>query len=131
MLRRHNRLLIALHVISDAFLGILAFLAAYQLRFSTGLIPITKGTPPLENYLYVLPFVAGLVPLAFQLQGLYRLRRGRPGSMTSSRFSSAPSSRSSSASSPRRTSRSISRPVPRGKAAPSRCRRRRGPFSSC
>jgi Undecaprenyl-phosphate glucose phosphotransferase len=77
MLRRHNRLLIALHVVSDALLGMLAFLTAYQLRFSTGLIPITKGTPPLENYLYVLPFVAGLVPLAFQLQGLYRLRRGR------------------------------------------------------
>ena len=66
-----------LHVVSDAVLGILSFLTAYQLRFSTGLIPVTKGTPPLENYLYVLPFVAGLVPLAFQLQGLYRLRRGR------------------------------------------------------
>ena len=77
MLRRHNRLLIALHVVSDALLGMLAFLTAYQLRFYTGLIPITKGTPPLENYLYVLPFIAGLVPLAFQLQGLYRLRRGR------------------------------------------------------
>jgi len=77
VLRRHNRLLIVLHVVSDAVLGILSFLTAYQLRFSTGLIPVTKGTPPLENYLYVLPFVAGLVPLAFQLQGLYRLRRGR------------------------------------------------------
>ncbi|MEP7303899.1 MAG: undecaprenyl-phosphate glucose phosphotransferase [Acidobacteriota bacterium] len=77
MLRRHNRLLIALHVVSDAVLGIVSFLTAYQLRFSTGLIPVTKGTPPIENYLYVLPFVAGLVPLAFQLQGLYRLRRGR------------------------------------------------------
>jgi Undecaprenyl-phosphate glucose phosphotransferase len=77
VLTRHNRLLIALHVVSDAALGILSFLTAYQLRFSTGLIPVTKGTPPLENYLYVLPFVAGLVPLAFQLQGLYRLRRGR------------------------------------------------------
>ena len=76
MLRRHNRLLIALHVVSDALLGILTFLAAYELRFS-GLLPVTKGTPPIENYLYVLPFVAGLVPLAFQLQGLYRLRRGR------------------------------------------------------
>jgi Undecaprenyl-phosphate glucose phosphotransferase len=76
MLKQHNRLLIALHVVSDAGLGILSFLVAYQLRFSSGLIPVTKGTPPLENYLYVLPFVAGLVPLAFQLQGLYRLRRG-------------------------------------------------------
>jgi exopolysaccharide biosynthesis polyprenyl glycosylphosphotransferase len=77
MLKQHNRLLIALHVVSDSLLGILSFLAAYQLRFFTGLIPVTKGTPPLANYLYVLPFIAGLVPLAFQLQGLYRLRRGR------------------------------------------------------
>jgi Undecaprenyl-phosphate glucose phosphotransferase len=80
MLRRHNRLLIAFHVVSDALLGMLAFLAAYGLRFYTAftwVLPITKGTPPLQNYLYVLPFIAGLVPLAFQLQGLYRLRRGR------------------------------------------------------
>jgi len=80
MLRRHNRLLIAFHVISDALLGMMAFLVAYGLRFYTAftwVIPVTKGTPPLQNYLYVLPFIAGLVPLAFQLQGLYRLRRGR------------------------------------------------------
>ena len=30
----------------------------------------------IPDYLYVMPFVAVLVPLAFQLQGLYRLRRG-------------------------------------------------------
>jgi Undecaprenyl-phosphate glucose phosphotransferase len=81
MLRRHNRLLILLHVLSDAILGILAFLAAYGVRFHTPLtilIPITKGTPPFRNYyLYLLPFVVALVPFAFQLQGLYRLRRGR------------------------------------------------------
>jgi Undecaprenyl-phosphate glucose phosphotransferase len=79
MLKRYNRLLIALYVASDAILGILAFLAAYGLRFHAldFLIPVTKGVPPFRNYFYVLPFVAGLVPLAFQLQGLYRLRRGR------------------------------------------------------
>jgi Undecaprenyl-phosphate glucose phosphotransferase len=77
MLRRHNRLLIALHVISDIGLGLVAFLLAYVLRFQTHLIPVTKGTPPLQNYLQVLPFIGLLVPLAFQLQGLYRLRRGR------------------------------------------------------
>ena len=42
-----------------------------------GLIPITKGIPPLRQYINVLPFIAVLVPLGFQLQGLYRLRRGR------------------------------------------------------
>src|SRR5438309_1526494 len=77
MLSRHNRLLVTFYVLSDSLLGVTAFIIAYVLRFHTGLIPITKGTPPLRNYINILPFVAILVPLAFQLQGLYRLRRGR------------------------------------------------------
>ncbi len=80
MVNRHNRLLVAFYVISDALLGVLAFVIAYGLRFHTGLvhlIPITKGLPPLRQYINILPFVALLVPLGFQLQGLYRLRRGR------------------------------------------------------
>ena len=77
MVTRHNRLLVTFHVLSDAALGVSAFILAYALRFHTGLIPITKGIPPLRQYLNVLPFVAILVPLGFHLQGLYRLRRGR------------------------------------------------------
>ena len=78
MVNRHNRLLVAFHVLSDALLGMAAFIAAYLLRFQTGLIPVPKGTPPLSQYVVnVLPFIAVLVPLGFQLQGLYRLRRGR------------------------------------------------------
>ena len=74
---RHNRLLVAFHVISDAVLGLAAFILAYALRFHTGLIPITRGLPPLRQYVNVLPFVGVVVPLGFFLQGLYRLRRGR------------------------------------------------------
>ena len=81
MVNRHNRLLVAFHVISDALLGVTAFIIAYALRFHTpivtALIPITRGVPPLQQYIQDLPFVATLVPLGFQLQGLYRLRRGR------------------------------------------------------
>jgi Undecaprenyl-phosphate glucose phosphotransferase len=77
MVRRYNRLLVVFHVLSDALLGISAFIVAYVLRFHTGLIPVTKGVPPLRQYVNVMPFVAVLVPLAFHLQGLYRLRRGR------------------------------------------------------
>ena len=58
-------------------LGCRAFVLAYVLRFETGLIPVTKGYPPFRQYVNVLPFIAVLVPLAFHLQGLYRLRRGR------------------------------------------------------
>jgi len=74
---RHNRLLVAFHVVSDALLGLSAFIVAYALRFQTGLIPVPKGVPPLRQYINVLPFIAVVVPLGFFLQGLYRLRRGR------------------------------------------------------
>jgi Undecaprenyl-phosphate glucose phosphotransferase len=74
---RHNRLLVAFHVVSDALLGLTAFLVAYALRFHTGLLPVPKGVPPLRQYVNVLPFILVVVPLGFFLQGLYRLRRGR------------------------------------------------------
>ena len=77
MVKRYNRLLVIFHVVSDALFGLSAFVVAYALRFHTGLIPITKGVPPLRQYINVMPFVAILVPIAFHLQGLYRLRRGR------------------------------------------------------
>ena len=77
MLRRYSRLLVALYVVSDAMLGVAAFGLAYVLRFSTSLVPVTRGYPPFEQYVAVMPFVAVLVPLAYYFQGVYRLRRGR------------------------------------------------------
>jgi Undecaprenyl-phosphate glucose phosphotransferase len=74
---RHNRLLVTFHLVADAVLGMSAFMIAYAVRFHTGLIPITRGLPPAGQYINLLPFIAGLVPLGFHLQGLYRLRRGR------------------------------------------------------
>ena len=77
MMRRFNRLLVAFYVLSDAVLGVVALVLAYLLRFESGLIPVTKGYPPFEQYVNLLPFVAVLVPVSFHVQGLYRLRRGR------------------------------------------------------
>ncbi len=80
MMRRYNRLLIAFYVITDAVLGMLAFVLAYKLRFNSpiaALIPPVKGIPEFEYYVDMLPFVGLLVPAAFHVQGLYRLRRGR------------------------------------------------------
>jgi Undecaprenyl-phosphate glucose phosphotransferase len=74
---RHNRLLVAFHLVADAVLGISAFMIAYAIRFHSGLIPIWYGLPPTGQYVNLLPFIAVLVPLGFHLQGLYRLRRGR------------------------------------------------------
>ena len=74
---RHNRLLVVFHIVSDSILAVCAFIIAYAIRFHTGLIPAPRGVPQLQQYINVLPFIAGLVPLGFHLQGLYRLRRGR------------------------------------------------------
>ena len=81
MMRRHNRLLVAFYVISDGVLGMAAFALAYLLRFHgpvSGMIPPVRGvTPPLSQYVDMLPFIGVLVPIAYHVQGLYRLRRGR------------------------------------------------------
>jgi Undecaprenyl-phosphate glucose phosphotransferase len=77
MVKRYNRLLVAFYVLGDAFLGMAGFLIAYGIRFESGLIAVTKGVPPLAQYVNVLPFIGVLVPVAYQIQGIYRLRRGR------------------------------------------------------
>jgi Undecaprenyl-phosphate glucose phosphotransferase len=80
MMRRYNRLLVAFYIVTDALVGMAAFAVAYLLRFETpiaDLIPITKGQPPFWQYVNLLPFIGILVPMAFHVQGLYRLRRGR------------------------------------------------------
>src|SRR4051812_42415483 len=77
MVKRYNRLLVVFYVLTDALLASWAFVLAYGIRFESGLIAAPKGQPPLGNYIHILPFVALLTPLAFQIQGVYRLRRGR------------------------------------------------------
>ena len=77
MMRRYNRLLVAFYVATDALLAVLALLLAYWVRFHSGLISVTKGYPDFAQYAQMLPFIAVLVPIAFNVQGLYRLRRGR------------------------------------------------------
>ena len=77
MVRRYNRLLVALYILGDAVLAMWAFILAYGIRFESGLIPVFRGYPPFEQYLNLLPFIAVLTPLAFRVQGVYRLRRGR------------------------------------------------------
>ena len=77
MVKRYNRLLVAGFVLSDAILAMAAFVIAYLARFESGVLPVTKGLPPFDQYIGVLPFIALIVPSAYYLQGMYRLRRGR------------------------------------------------------
>jgi exopolysaccharide biosynthesis polyprenyl glycosylphosphotransferase len=77
MVKRYNRLLVALYVVTDALLAMWAFILAYIIRFDFGVIPVWWGRPPIENYFALLKYVAILTPLAFHIHGVYRLRRGR------------------------------------------------------
>jgi Undecaprenyl-phosphate glucose phosphotransferase len=75
MMRRYNRLLVAFYVVSDSALAALSFALAYWVRFAA--LPAPKGVPAFSEYLLLVPVVAILVPVAFHIQGIYRLRRGR------------------------------------------------------
>jgi Undecaprenyl-phosphate glucose phosphotransferase len=77
MVTRHQRTLATYYVVSDALLAMVGFVGAYLIRFRIDLIPVTKGLPPLEQALSILPFVGILVPVAYYFQGLYSLRRNR------------------------------------------------------
>ena len=77
MLRRHNRLLVAIYVVADFMAAACAFALAYVIRFDSGILPLNQTPPPFGRYLAIAPLLAILIVLAFQLQGLYRLRRGR------------------------------------------------------
>ncbi len=77
---RQTRVLIACHVVLDLTLGMAAFALAYFLRFEVGLFATPKGQPDfVPQYLVLMPFIGLLVPLAFHLQGAYRLHRHRTG----------------------------------------------------
>ena len=85
MVKRYNRLLVAFYVLTDALLASWAFVLAYGIRFESGLIPVTKGYPPLEQYLNLIPFIAVLTPLPSSCRASTGCGAAGRGSTTSSR----------------------------------------------
>jgi hypothetical protein len=81
MMRRYNRLLVVFFIATDAIISAVSFALAYMLRFHwlAGVVRVTKGYPQPEYYRDLLPFVMVILPIAFHIQGLYHLRRGRSG----------------------------------------------------
>src|SRR5581483_2555878 len=55
----------------------LAMLFAWFLRFHLAVIPVTKGMQDFATYMHLLPIVTIVFPLAFGVQGLYRIRPAR------------------------------------------------------
>ncbi len=77
MIEKKHRALASIYLFNDALASDLAMLAAWYLRFHTNLIPVTKGMQDIEQYLGILPIITIVFPLAFAIQGLYRIRPTR------------------------------------------------------
>jgi exopolysaccharide biosynthesis polyprenyl glycosylphosphotransferase len=77
MIEKKHKALASVYLINDAVASNLAMLMAWFLRFDVEVIPVTKGLQGLEIYAYLLPLVSIVFPLAFAVQGLYRIRPTR------------------------------------------------------
>ncbi|HEX3107661.1 MAG TPA: undecaprenyl-phosphate glucose phosphotransferase [Thermoanaerobaculia bacterium] len=79
MIEQKHRALASVYLINDAVASTLAIFLAWVLRFRFEIIPVTKGQQQLTAYLELMPIIAIVFPLAFAVQGLYRMRttRGR------------------------------------------------------
>ncbi len=77
MIEKKHRALASVYLINDAVASNLAMLCAWFLRFQFEVIPVTKGQQELTTYLKMLPIVTLVFPLAFAVQGLYRIRPTR------------------------------------------------------
>lgn len=77
MIQRRRQIQVALQLVGDVLATSIAILLAYWLRFDVQVHPVTKGLPPLEMYLRLIPVTAVMWPTVFYFQGLYQRRRLR------------------------------------------------------
>jgi Undecaprenyl-phosphate glucose phosphotransferase len=77
MIRRSSQPLILWFLFWDLTLTALAWLGAYFLRFSSGWIPVFRGTPDLALCTEKLPLILILAAVAYSVAGLYQVHRLR------------------------------------------------------
>ncbi|HEY0372315.1 MAG TPA: undecaprenyl-phosphate glucose phosphotransferase [Thermoanaerobaculia bacterium] len=77
MIETKHRTLASVYLVNDAVASNLAMLTAWFLRFQFEVIPVVKGPQELSTYVKLLPIVTLVFPLAFAVQGLYRIRPTR------------------------------------------------------
>ncbi len=77
MIQRRRQIQTALLLFGDVVATALAMPFAYWLRFEVEVMEVTKGVPPLEPYLHLVPVAVVLWPVVFYFQGLYQRRRVR------------------------------------------------------
>ena len=77
MIEKKHKALSSIYLIIDALASNVALLCAWFLRFQFEVIPVTKGQQDLATYAKILPIVTIVFPIAFAVQGLYRVRPTR------------------------------------------------------
>ena len=77
MIQRRRQIQVVLQLFGDILATSAAILLAYWIRFDLPIHPVTKGTPPLEMYLQLIPMTTLMWPTVFYFQGLYQRRRLR------------------------------------------------------
>ncbi len=77
MIERRRQIQVLLQLVGDILATAVAVIIAYWLRFEVQVQPVTKGLPPFNMYLRLVPAVVVLYPLVFYFQGLYQRRRIR------------------------------------------------------
>jgi len=77
MIQRRRQIQVVLQLLGDILATSAAILLAYWIRFDLPIHPVTKGTPPLEMYLQLIPMTTLMWPTVFYFQGLYQRRRLR------------------------------------------------------
>ncbi|MBZ0111095.1 MAG: undecaprenyl-phosphate glucose phosphotransferase [Thermoanaerobaculia bacterium] len=77
MIQQRHRKRAALYLGGDLAATVVAFFAAWYVRFETEFIPVTRGVPEFGPYLELLPAVLLIWPLVIYFHGLYQIRRGR------------------------------------------------------
>ena len=75
MLRRHSEFFKNILFLSDLLLISGCWVAAYFIRFSVPLFPVTKGIPPIEPYLWLIFPIIFVWGICFSSLNLYRPRR--------------------------------------------------------
>jgi exopolysaccharide biosynthesis polyprenyl glycosylphosphotransferase len=77
LIEKKHRALASIYLVNDAVASNLAMLAAFFLRFVLQVIPVTKGQQDFATYVMLLPLITLVFPMAFAVQGLYRIRPTR------------------------------------------------------
>jgi exopolysaccharide biosynthesis polyprenyl glycosylphosphotransferase len=77
MIEKKHRTLASVYLVNDAVASSVAMLVAWAVRFQSGVIPVTKGQQDFATYAQLIPIVIVVFPLAFAVQGLYRIRPAR------------------------------------------------------